>query len=114
MAPDFQLQDNQNVTVAIALADAAGNAVTGDALDAGTVTAVFVDGSELTAEVSADQTSVLVTATGPLTVDDVLTVTGSLNGVALSPGTLAFDVGAGTPTQITLEPGTPETNAPSV
>ena len=108
---DFQLLDNQNVDVAIALADAAGNPVTGDALVAGSVTATFVDGTELSATVSADQTSVNVKSLGPVTFDDVLTVSGTLNGVALSPGTLAFDVGVGTPTQITLAPGTPVTNA---
>jgi uncharacterized YccA/Bax inhibitor family protein len=96
--------------VAITLADAAGNPVTGDQLDAGSVTATFVDGTELSATVSADQTSVNVKALGPLTVDDVLTVTGSLNGVALSPGTLAFDVGVGSPASIVLAPGTPVEN----
>jgi hypothetical protein len=107
---DFLLADNQNVDVAVGLVDAAGNAVTGDVLDAGSVTAVFVDGTELTATVSADQTSVNVAALGPLTTDDVLTVTGTLNGVALAPGTLAFDVGTGAPTGITLTPGTPVAN----
>ena len=111
MAPDTPLLDNQNVDVAITLADAAGNPVTGDALDAGSVVATLVDGTALEATVSADQTSVNVKALGPLIVDDVLTVTGTLNGVALSPGTLAFDVGSGAPTQIVLAPGTPVANA---
>lgn len=108
---DFQLLDNQNVTLTLALEDAEGNAVTGDTLDAGSVTATFADGSEFTAVVSADQTTVLVTATGALTIDDVLTVTGSLNSVALTPGTLAFDVDASTATAIGLTPGTPVQNA---
>jgi hypothetical protein len=108
---DFQLLDDQNVTLTLALEDAEGNAVTGDTLDAGSVTATFADGSEFTAVVSADQTTVLVTATGALTIDDVLTVTGSLNGVALTPGTLAFDVDASTATAIGLTPGTPVQNA---
>ena len=107
---DFQLTDNQNVTLTIVLDDGAGNVVTGDTLDAGSVTATFADGSEFTVAVSADQTTVLVTANGALTQDDVLTVTGSLNGTPLTPGTLAFDVNAGTATTIGLEPGTPQTN----
>ena len=107
---DFLFADNQHVDVAIALADAAGNPVTGDVLDAGSVTATFVSGVELSAAVSADQSTVTVTALGPLTIDDVLTVTGSLGGVTLSPGTLAFDVGGGAPTKITLTPGTPAAN----
>jgi hypothetical protein len=108
---DFVLLDNQNVTLTIELLDAEGNVVTGDALDAGSVTATFVDGTEFTAVVSADQTSVLVTATGALTTDDVLTVSGTLNGVALTPGTLAFDADSSTATAIGLVPGTPQTNA---
>jgi len=107
---DFILNDNQHVTVTLALTDAANNVVTGDQLDAGSVTATFADGSEFTAVVSADQTSVLVTATGTLTIDDVLTVTGSLNGVALTPGTLAFDEDTSTATTINLTAGTPVNN----
>ena len=102
---DFQIADNQNVTLTLAVDDAAGNPVTGDTLDAGSVTATFADGSEWTVTVSADQTTVDVRANGALTVDDVLTVTGSIGGVALTPGTLAFDVTTGTATTVGLSAG---------
>lgn len=104
---DTPLQDNQELTVAITFEDAAGNPVP-DAIDAGTLAASFADGSALSATPSADQTSVLVTALGPLTTDDVLTVTCTVSGVTFS-GTLAFDVGAGPATQMTLTPGEAET-----
>jgi hypothetical protein len=107
---DFPITDSQNVDLTLAITDAAGNAVTGDTLDPGSVTATFADGSEWTVTVSADQTSVNVKANGELTVDDLLTVTGSLNGVALTPGTLAFDVTTGVATAIGLNPGTPAAN----
>jgi hypothetical protein len=107
---DFLLADNQNVDVAIVLFDKVGNTVTGTALDAGSVVAAFADSTEVTATVSADQTSVNVRAIGPLTTGDTLTVSGSFNGVALTPGTLAFDVGASAPTSISLTPGTPVDN----
>jgi hypothetical protein len=107
---DTILQDNQNVTVAIGFSDKAGNPVTGTTLDAGSVTATFPETSNLTAVVSADQTSVLVTSEGPLVVGDVLTVTGSLNGAPLTAGTLPFDVTASAPASITLTPGTPVAN----
>ena len=107
---DFPITDSQNVTLTLGLTDAAGNAVTGDVLDAGTVTASFADGTEWTVTVSADQTTVNAKANGALTVSDLLTVNGSLNGVALTPGTLAFDVTTGTATAIGLTPGTPAAN----
>lgn len=108
---DFQITDSQNVDLTLAVADAAGNPVTGDVLDAGSVTATFADGSEWTVTVSADQTTVNVRANGELTVDDVLTVTGSLDGVALTPATMAFDVTTGVATTIGLSAGTPVANA---
>ena len=105
----FGLEDNQNSTVAIGFQDAAGNPVP-DAIDAGTLTATLTDGSELTAVVSADQTSVLVTALGPLTADDTLTVSCTVGGAPFS-GTEDFSVGASAPTSLTLTPGAPVTNA---
>ena len=105
----FGLEDNQNVTVVVGFQDEAGNPVP-DAIDAGTLTATFADGTELTAVVSADQTSILVTAVGPLTADDVLTVACTVSGAAFS-GTEAFSVGASAPTSLTLTPGTPAENA---
>lgn len=107
---DFQIADNQNVTLTLAVDDAAGNPVTGDILDAGSVTATFADGSEWTVTVSADQTSVNVKANGALTIDDVLSVTGSIGGVALTPASMAFDVTTGTATTIGLSAGTPVNN----
>lgn len=108
---DTPLQDNQDLTVAITFEDAAGNPVP-DAIDAGTLTASFADGSALSATPSADQTSVLVTALGPLTTDDVLTVACTVGGAAFS-GTLAFDVGVGPATQMALTPGAASTEAPA-
>jgi len=107
---DFILNDNQHVTLTIALTDASNNVVRGNQLDAGSVTATFADGSEFTAVVSTDQNTVLVTANGNLTKDDVLTVAGSLNGVALTPGTLAFDEDTSTATAVNLTAGTPVNN----
>jgi hypothetical protein len=107
---DFILQDDQNVTLAISPVDAAGNPA--GAFDAGSVTATFPETSNLTAVVSADQTSVLVTALGPLTTDDVLTIAGDVNGQSVSVA-FPFDVDASAPTAINVTPGTPETNAPA-
>jgi hypothetical protein len=107
---DFPITDSQNVDLTLGLTDAAGNAVTGDVLDAGTVVASFADGTEWTVTVSADQTVVNVKANGALTINDLLTVAGSLNGVALTPGTMAFDVTAGVATTIGLAAGTPVAN----
>ena len=107
---DFQITDSQNVDLTLAVADSAGNPVTGDVLDAGTVLPTFADGSEWTVTVSADQTTVNVKANGKLTIDDVLTIPGSLNGVALTPATMAFDVLTGTATTIGVTAGTPAAN----
>lgn len=106
---DTPLQDNENLTVAITFSDAAGNPVP-DAIDAGSLTATFSDGSALSATIGADNASVVVTALGPLSTDDVLTVACTVAGAAFS-GTLAFDVGAGPATQLTLTPGAAEANA---
>jgi hypothetical protein len=108
MMSDFALQDNQNVTLAIAPVDGAGNPTA--PFDAGSVTATFPEGSNLTAVVSEDQTSVLVTAEGPLVTDDVLTITGTVGGTSVSVA-FPIDVDASAPTSITVTPGTPETNA---
>jgi len=107
---DFILNDNQHVTLTIELVDNQNNIVTGDQLDPGSVKATFQSGSQFSAVVSTDQTTVLVTANGILTQDDVLTVTGSLNGVALKPGTLAFDEDSSIATTVNLVPSTPVNN----
>lgn len=107
---DFAITDSQNVTLTLAITDAAGNAVTGDVLDAGSVLPTFADGTEWTVTVAADQTTVNVKANGALTVGDTLTVPGSLNGVALTPGTMVFDETTGVATTIGLAAGVPVAN----
>ena len=109
MSNQFGLEDNQNVVITVGFDDAAGNAVP-DAIDAGSLSAVFADGSEVSAVVNADNT-ITVTALGPLTSDDVLTVTCTVNGTPFT-GTAAFTIGTSVPTGLTLTEGTPETNAP--
>jgi hypothetical protein len=109
-ATPFLLPDDDDVTLAIAPGpDAAGNPTTAP-FDAGSVTAVFDETTSASAVVSADQTSVLVTALGPLDADDVLTISGTVGGVAL---TVAFpiSVSAGPPTSIVVTPGALATNA---
>ena len=107
MSNQFGLEDNQNVVVTVGFADAAGNAVP-DAIDAGTLSAVFADGTEVTASVNADNT-ITVTALGPLTKSDVLSVSCTVGGVAFT-GTADFTIGASAPTGLTLSEGTPATN----
>ena len=106
---DFLLQDAQHVTLGIAPGpDAAGNPTTAP-FDAGSVTATFPETSNLTAVVSDDQTSVLVTALGPVVTDDVLTISGTVGGASVSV-LFPIDVTAGPPASITVTPGTPESN----
>lgn len=104
---DFVLEDNQNVTLAITPVDGAGNPA--GVFDASTVTAAFAD-ANLTAAVSADETSIVVTAVGPLGTDNVLTITGSVNGVSVSTQ-FPIDVIASAVSSISVTPGTPSTNA---
>lgn len=108
--PDFVLLDDQNVDVAINVSDDAGNVVQGESLDAGSVTATVSDATSLEATVSADQTSVNVKALGPEVTDVTVTVDGTLNGTALTSGTLAVDVNASPAVAIGLVPGTPVHN----
>ena len=110
---DFVLGDGENVAIGIAPGpDAAGNP--GAPWDAGSVTATLSDGTELTAVVSADQTSVLITAKGPLTPvgqADVLTVTGTQNnGADTVTGSFPIDTTAEASTSVTFTPGTPVAN----
>jgi hypothetical protein len=106
------LQDNQQSIVAIILLDVEGNAVTGDALDAGSVTAVPSDTTVLTATVSADQSSITVAAVGPLNGAETVAVNGSLNGTALTEGVLDVSITASPPVAIGLVPGTPTAITP--
>ena len=106
---DFVITDSQHVTLGIAPGpDAAGNPTTAP-FDAGSVTATFPETTNCTAVVSADQLSVLVTAEGPLTVDDVLTISGTVGGVPITDD-FPMDVDAGAPTAIVVTPGTPAAN----
>ena len=109
---DFLIQDDENVTLAIAPGpDAVGNPTTAP-FDAGSVTANFPETSNLTAVVSEDQTSILVTSEGPLVVDDVLTITGTVGGVKIVD-LFPMDVTASAPTAILVTPGTPQLNTPA-
>lgn len=104
--PDFVLQDDQTVPVAIQATDDAGNSVPGVSLDAGSAAASVSDATILTAVVSADQSAVQVTAEGPEAVGTVVTVTGTLNAAPVT-ATLAVDVTTSPATGIGLVPGTP-------
>lgn len=108
---DFVLLDDQNVNVAVAILDKAGNP-TGDVFDAGTLTAVAADGN-VSVTVSADQTSFNVAAVGPLVTAESIAINGSVNGTALPEATFVVnvDADAANPAGIGLTPGTPVANA---
>lgn len=93
---DFQLEQGDQVVVNI-------STTTGVGLDAGSVAASFADATEWTTTIAADQSSITVEATGALVVGDLLTVTGTIGGTAVTPGTLSFDEVA--VPAITLTPG---------
>lgn len=106
---DFLLQDSEHVTLGIAPGpDAAGNPTTAP-FDADSVTATLPEATNLTAVVQDNQTSVLVTALGPVVTDDVVTISGTVGGVPVT-ALFPIDVTAGPPTSITVTPGTPEAN----
>lgn len=109
-APDFVLEDDQNVDCEVQGIDDAGNIVTGVEADAGTVTAEVSDPTILEATVSADQSSVNIKALGPIATGTTVTVNGSVNGAALIAGTLAVDVVDSAVTTIGIIPGTPVHN----
>ena len=106
---DVILKDNENVTVAVSALDALG-ATLAVSFDPGTVVATFADGSAFQVVVSPDETSINVKALGPIVTGDVLTVSGSIAGVALTPASLTFDVEAGSPVAVSLSVGTPAVN----
>ena len=108
MSNTFGLQDNQNSTIAISFADSAGNPVP-DAIDAASLTATSSDPTSVTVTPSADQTSVLATADGPLDAAVVVTVACTVASAPFS-GTVTFDIGASAPTQLLLTPGAPAQN----
>ena len=95
---DIQFSEGQTSTATIELLDADGNVVSGALIDAGTLVASFADGTtSFTLAAGADTSSFSITAVGPAITDDVLTVAGSFNGVALTPATVACDIVAVTP-----------------
>jgi hypothetical protein len=117
---NFQLESGFNVPVAVQVLDQNGAVIEGAVLDAGTGTVTVSDSTVLTASLSSDQSTVTVTTVGPAGTDEVVTVDGSVGGVALT-GTLAIDVVSETPpppvqtpTSLGLVPGTPVANAPTV
>ena len=92
---DTQFTPGQQAEATISLLDSAGNPVSGALLDAGTLVASFADGTtSFTLSAGADTSSFLVTANADAVAiaDDVLTVNGSFNGLALTPGTIACDI----------------------
>jgi hypothetical protein len=110
--PDFVLQDDQNVNVAVQVGDGAGNIVPGTSLDPGSVTATVSDPEVLSATVSPDQSSVNISALGPIGTDVTVTVAGTLGGEPLS-GDIAIDVTDSPAASIILVAGTPQTNTPA-
>jgi hypothetical protein len=93
---DFQLNQGDQSVVAVTLTDNNGNV---DTADAGSVVATLSpNASGSTATVSSDQTSVTLVAGTQDATGDVLTVTGSVEGVAFTPATQAFDVLSAFPT----------------
>lgn len=99
---DITLTGVESTTGTITLLDATGAIVAGDAIDAGTLFVTFADGSEFTIAPGTDTTSFTITSTGAAVSGDVLTVSGSFNGVALAPFTQTFDVIASAPTSIAV------------
>lgn len=106
---DFVLKSNENVTVAVGAVDSTGTPVT-VTFDPGTVLATVSDAGALSVTVAADELSINVKALGPVTTADVVTVTGSVAGVALTLATLAVDVVPAPAVAITLTPGVVSTN----
>jgi hypothetical protein len=95
---DIEFVGVQSSTVTITLLDASGNEVSGALIDPGTLVASFADGTtSFTLAPGADTSSFSVTSVGTEIAGDVLTVNGSFNGVALTPGTLTCDVSVSTP-----------------
>ena len=106
---DVTLNDNQNVEVTIVLTDSSNQAVAG-LIDAGTLVVTFADPAPFTVTDGADTSTFNVKANAITSAANVATVSGDFNGVALTPGTLTFDVVTPPPVNITLTPGTPANN----
>ncbi len=109
---DFQLETGFQVPCGVVVLDQNGAAIAGAVLDAGSGSASTSDPTTLTATLSSDETSVDVVTVGPLGTGEVVTVAGSVGGVALT-GTLVVDVIAvpQVATSLSLTPGTPVANA---
>ena len=87
---DLQINQGDEVVATVTLTDENGNV---DVADVGSVIATLSpNASGSTATVSADQTTVTLVAGTADATGDVLTVTGSVDGVPFTPATQAFDV----------------------
>jgi len=111
--PSLSLNVGQTDTTTVNVGDVNGVIIPGDVLDPGATVAVD-DPAVASALLSADQTSVLVTALADGTAN--VTVAGTFGGATLTPGSLAVTVSTPTPppptaAEIVLTPGTPSAPA---
>lgn len=108
---DFQLETGFQVTDTVVVLDQNGAVITGAVLDASTGSVTVSDSTVLTATLSADQSTVDVKTVGPLGVGEVVSIAGSVGGVALT-GQQVIDVIAQpqVATSLGLVPGTPVAN----
>lgn len=109
---NVQLTPTETDTIGLSIADADGNVIPGVALDAGATVTVAPDGSVLSAVLSADQTSVLVTPVpgAPSATGVSVTVNGTVGGVAMTPDPTVYDFTAASvpvPTSIVQTPAPP-------
>ena len=104
------LTGTQTDEVAVAVGDADGNVIPGVQLDAG-ATVTVSDPTVATAVLSADQTSVLVTALDVMG-SCTITVNGAVGGTAMAPGVVNLSTTATAPAPvpatIVLTPGIPQ------
>ena len=105
----IQLAQGQTDTIALAIATADGTVIPGVVLDPG-ATVTVSDGDALTAALSADQISVLVTPS-PAGGSAVVQVNGTVDGVTMTPDPTTYDVApavvAPVPAEIVQTPGAP-------
>lgn len=105
-----QLAQGQTDTIALAIATADGTVIPGVVLDPG-ATVTVSDGDALTAALSADQTSVLVTPSPAGGSAVSVQVNGTVNAVAMTPDPTTYDVApavvAPVPAEIVQTPGAP-------
>ena len=106
---NVELQDAQNVDIALSATDAGGQPAT-LVIDANTLTATFADATEWVVTTDEVNNKVNVKATGTLVAGDVLTINASMGSKALAPLTFTFDEIAGPATALTGVVGTPVAN----